>query len=159
VSYTLLKIIPADRRHLPPAETHEPALDLLAELTQGSEPEVRVFDRVQFIDPGENIEAMICPRCGNRLAMNWTPEHTAYFEWYGDIVEEEESVGADFYNVVTPCCRQSVPFADLQFVEGGFAMFELQVMDPEIDYPMSGEMQSKVEAALGCPVKQVWARY
>ena len=41
----------------------------------------------------------------------------------------------------------------------GFATFELQVMDPEIDYPMSSEMQSKVEAARGYPLKQVWARY
>ena len=129
------------------------------ELTGGWEPEAKVYYRLEYVDPGEYIEAIICPRCGMRLKMDWLPEDEPYYGWYGDIVQQEQEEGAESLQVVTPCCKQSVPFKELQFIEGGFAMFELQVSNPEIDYPMPAEMQSKVEAILGCRVTQIWARY
>ncbi len=159
MSDTVLKLIPTEPRHVPAAETHEKALEVLVELTQGWEPEAQVFDQLQYIDPDEWIEAINCPRCGKRLELDGKPEHEAYWDWYNEIVEQEEEHGAESLQVVMPCCKASVPFTDLQIVNGGFAMFELQVSDPEVDCPMPADMQSKVEQAVGCRLKQVWARY
>jgi hypothetical protein len=159
MSSTVLKLIPTDMRHVPSTETHQKALEVLVELTRGWEPEATAFGRLEYIDPGEDIEAIICPRCQARLEMDWALEDSKHSEWYSDIVEQEQACGPDSLQVVTPCCQQTVRFTELQFVDAGFAMFELTVLDPGIDYPMSAEMLSNVEAALGCPLKQVWAHY
>jgi hypothetical protein len=159
MSETLLRLIPVDPRHVPPPETHQPALALLEQLVPGEETEVRVYEKLEYMDPGEWIEAVICPRCGTRLVMDWSPEHTPYFEWYCDVVHQADQLGAESTQVVMPCCQANLPFAALRFEDAGFARFQLAIWNPDIDCPMPAEHQGQLEAVLGCGLRQVWGRY
>lgn len=159
MSDTVLKLIPIDRHYVPPQDRHQPALDLLRRLTKGWEPEVRVHQDVEYVDAGESLNAVICPRCGIRLPMDGLPENERYADWYSDIVQEEVEKGLGKVRVIMPCCQAVVPFADLNFDDGGFARFELVVSNPGINYPLPAEHQAQIEALLSCKVRQLWARY
>lgn len=75
MSDTMVKVIPVDLSHIPPTHRHKPALDLLTSLAQRcEEPEIRVYEKVQYIDAGENETGAICPRCGHRLSFDCWPK-------------------------------------------------------------------------------------
>jgi hypothetical protein len=157
MSTHVLKIIPTDRRYVPAQETHEPALKLLEELAPG-ETEVNTYENLQYIDAGEALERIVCPRCRSALSLYKDP---AIMDWYEQIVEEDtEKGGVESVNVITPCCNANVPFEELEFEEGGFALFELAVWDPDLpEYQLPASSMAELEKALGCALKQVWAHY
>jgi hypothetical protein len=153
----MLKIIPTDCRYVPARETHEPARELLEELLD-AETDVRVYENLQYIDAGEALETIVCPRCISVLSLYKEP---AIMDWYDQIAEEEAEKGSvESLNVITPCCNANVPFEELEFKEGGFALFELAVTDPDLpDRELPPSSIAELEKALGCALKQVWAHY
>jgi hypothetical protein len=76
---------------------------------------------------------------------------------YIDAGRTEQS--ADGVRTVMPCCGVEVPFEAVRFGHSGFAVFELVVSNPDADYPLGSEVVGQLEAVLGCPLRQVWARY
>jgi|SRR5688572_1521218 len=90
----VLKIIPTDRRHVPARDTHEPALELLLELAPGEMPEVRASEKLMYIDAGEALERIVCPRCRSALDRYKEP----ISEWYAQI--DEETTKKDVESVI-----------------------------------------------------------
>jgi hypothetical protein len=151
----VLKVIPADRRYLPARETHAPALKLLQELAPG-EGEVRSSEKLMYIDAGEALEKIVCPRCRSALDVYKEPVS----EWYSQIDEELTQNDVESLNVVTPCCNASVPFSELEFEDGGIARFEIVIWNPDLpEYRVPASSMAELETVLGCSLKQVWAHY
>jgi hypothetical protein len=151
----LLKVIPTDRRYLPARETHQPALKLLQEHAPG-EGEVRASEKLMYIDAGEALERIVCPRCRSILDRYKEPIN----EWYSQIDEELTEKDVESLNVITPCCNASVPFEELGFEDGGIARFELVIWNPDLpDYQLPASSMAELEKVLGCSLKQVWAHY
>jgi hypothetical protein len=64
----VLSIIPIDQNYIPNAAAQQIAVALLQEmLPDGEMCEAKAYDRLQFIDQGENCEAVLCPSCGKRF--------------------------------------------------------------------------------------------
>ncbi|VTR99367.1 hypothetical protein [Tuwongella immobilis] len=159
MSDTVVKVIPADPRYVPPAAVHQPALDLLIRLAPRCEdPSIRVHRKVQYVDAGEYEEGATCPHCGQHLVFNFFVEDDPPANWYREIVHQTE-LHAEGVPTVMPCCGAEVPFEEVRFDSSGFARFELIVSNPDTPYPLPDGAMRQLEAVVGCPLRQVWARY
>ena len=61
MSDTYLRIIPDDPNFVPSAEREATVRQLLMALLPGTEIVAKHSEEVQFIDPGENFERVMCP--------------------------------------------------------------------------------------------------
>ena len=156
-----LKIIPTAPEHVPPKSRHQLALTLLETfLPDGEEFEAQVYDKTEFIDQGENIEAVICPSCTKRSTLDHSTDDNPIVTWWYDLAESMED--ADVTKIITemPCCRQRVRLMDIEFDwPAGFARFELNVMNPNVRGNLTIPQLEQLETILGCPLKQVRAHY
>jgi hypothetical protein len=159
MSDVVVKVIPADPRHIPQQETHQTALNLLTRLAPGGEyPAARIHRNLQYVDAGEYEEGATCPRCARRLHFDWSAEHEAEMDWFREIVHQTEA-SAEGAQTKMPCCGAEALFEEVQFENSGFAMFELLISNPDIPYPLPPASIQQLESVLGCSLKQVWARY
>ncbi len=159
MSDTVVKLVPADPRHVPPPPTHRPALDLLVQFAlECEDPNVRTYHTLQYVDAGEYEEGASCPRCGHHLTFDWAPEHEAEMDWYREIVHETEE-RVEGVRTIMPCCGAEVLFEEVRFDSSGFAKFELVISNPAVPYPLPAEAMRQLELVLGCPLLQVWAKY
>jgi len=156
-----LKIIPADPHHVPPAECHARAVAYIEKLfPQGEECAADVYDAVQFIDQGENLEAVICPACGARTKIDFFSDRDAGLQWWYELGEEIEQTSAESIVTAIPCCHTSVRLVDLEFDwPAGFARFEVSIRNPNVAENLSVEQLAELEAVLGCKLRQVRAHY
>lgn len=161
MSSDYLKLVPADPHYVPDQAAQEKAIAALeALLPEGSECEAQDFGHVAFIDQGENIEAIICPVCSNRLALYDSPDAPTIQEWWYSIMDQVEDGSADGITVALPCCSHSVPLTTLRFDwPAAFARFELSILDPGIGENLSKEQLAQFEKILGCELIQVRAHY
>jgi hypothetical protein len=59
-----IKLIPTDTSYVPSKPLRIEAIRLLEQmLPEGEECEAEVYDRVTFIDQGENLSIIVCPSC------------------------------------------------------------------------------------------------
>ena len=156
-----LKIIPTSPDHVPPKRTHKRAVALLESFfPEGEEFESEVYDKTEFIDQGENIEAAICPNCKKRLNLDHSNEDDPIVAWWYGLSETMED--ADLTSITTkmPCCGQIACLMDIEFDwPAGFARFELNVMNPNVKDNLTKTQLLQLEEILGCPLKQVRAHY
>ncbi len=127
---------------------------------EGEEFESEVYDKTEFIDQGENIEAVICPSCQKRLNLDHFNEDDSIGAWWYGLSESMEE--ADLTSITTkmPCCGQTVNLMDIAFDwPAGFARFELNVMNPNVKDNLTKTQLLQLEEILGCPLKQVRAHY
>lgn len=159
MSSDYLKLVPADAHFLPTAAAREEAVAALeALLPEGSECSARDFGHVAFIDQGENLEAILCPACSCRLGLFDGPNASAISEWWHGAIDEVEST--EGVVVTMPCCSRTVPLASLRFDwPAEFARFELSILDPGIQDPLSADQLAQFEKILECELRQVRAHY
>jgi hypothetical protein len=152
----ILKIIPMDRAHVPAHETHRPALELLEQLAPG-ETEIRASEELRYIDAGEALAWIVCPRCRARLDM-YQESHAA---WYSQVDEQLSATDPESLTVTMPCCKADVRFTELELEDGGgFARFEIAVWNPDVsEYQLPAASMALLEKVLGCPLRQIWAHY
>ncbi len=160
-----LKIIPEDLSFVPDESGYEKAIQKLESWTpDGEEVEIQVYDHVEFIDQGENLEAIICPACNKRL--NKLDDNLVNDWW------ENANLGADMTKgegvfrlddscvVKMPCCRKEVKFTDLKFDwPAGFARFELSAHNPYLESNLSDDRLHELEEILVCKLIQIRASY
>jgi hypothetical protein len=156
-----LKIIPASPDHVPPKRTHLYALTLLeAFFPEGEDFQVGIYDGIEFIDQGENIEAVICPACMKRLEMNHFTEGDPIVAWWYDLSETMENTAVTSITTKMPCCGRVVRLTELEFDwPAGFARFELNVMNPNVAENLTQSQLHELEQILGCQLRQVRAHY
>lgn len=162
----MLKLIPAERGFVPKRSTHERAIRKLQEFTpDGEEVEVRVYPHLEFIDQGENLEAILCPACKRRLEINHSDDDPIDDWWYAVNDAADVHHGEDVFELNPravcrmPCCQAKVKFIDLEFdLPGGFSKFALTAFNPEID-DLTATQLRELETILGCSLKVIWAYY
>ncbi len=161
MSLDLLRLIPVDAAYVPNGAARQRAVAALeAMLPEGRNCEAIVHERIQFIDQGENIEAIICPLCATRLPLHDHASFTSNQTWWHHAVDRLEATSADQVTVVMPCCSRSTIFASLQFDwPAGFAKFELTIEDASIGENLSAVELKTFEDLLGCRLLQVRAHY
>lgn len=156
-----LKIIPADTHHVPPVERHIKAVEYLKDLLPGGEEcTVDVYDTVQFIDQGGNMEAIICPACGARHEIDHSSDEDPVLQWWCTLGDQMELRPAESIVTTTSCCRAQVRLIDLEFDwPAGFARFELSIRNPNISENLATPQLAELETILGCALRQVRAHY
>ena len=163
MSTSMLKIIPTDQDYVPSAEQQADAVAVFGEMVGYGEIEARVYEDLEFIDAGEYCGYVLCPSCGNRVAINPFEGTDLAQDWYYKLVEAitARTTPIRQFQTTMPCCRASVALTSLQFdMPAGFARFELCATDPDIENStLSAEQVNKLEAALGCHLEQIEARY
>lgn len=161
MSDDVLKIIPHDPEFVPEASTYDQAVALLGEiLPDGEMCEAKAFDRLEFIDPGANLEAVVCPACGVRLELDPFTEEDPGMAWWYNMQDSMQDSSVESVATALPCCRTVVPFKTLQFDwPAGFARFELSIWNPGIARNLNDEELGELETIFGCKLKQVRAHY
>ncbi|MGI9235560.1 MAG: hypothetical protein ACR2RD_18155 [Woeseiaceae bacterium] len=161
MSDDVLKIIPSDCQFVPDAGTHTKAVQLLESmLPDGEMCEVESFDNVEFIDAGSNLEAILCPACGDRFELDPFTEGDAGMTWWYKVQDSMMGITVEDLQTTMPCCNASIPFTTLSFDwAAGFARFELSIWNPNISRTLNEEELTKLERTLGCELRQVRAHY
>ena len=161
---------------MPDACTHQQAVQRLEEFfTEHEGVSVRIYPHLEFIDQGENLEAIICPSCAARLVIDYFNEDDPIREWWDQAnLEADVHHGEDVFELNPgagcrmPCCQAEVKFIDLEFDwPGGFARFELTIDNPQVERPIDNPQSDtltpaqlhELEAILGCQLRLIWARY
>jgi hypothetical protein len=157
MSDDVLKLIPADPHFLPAIGAQKVAISALEKLLpEGEMCEAEDYGYVTFIDPGENLEAILCPACDAQLKLYGTPEAAENYNWWHSIVDELADGEFEGVSGEMPCCKKTVPLTSLKFNwPGGFARFELWIWNPGIGENLTQEF----EAMLGCNLLQIRAHY
>ena len=169
MSERVLKIIPTDQDYVPSAEQQAKAVVVLREMVPYGEFETRVYEDLEFIDQGQYCEFVVCPSCGNRVAVTPFGGTDLAQGWYRALIDAivDRATPVRQFQTTMPCCGASVALTSLQFdMPAGIARFELCAVDPYIESDVKGgvtilsaEQLNKLEAALGCKLKQIEARY
>jgi hypothetical protein len=151
VSDDFLRIIPLEPGHVPAPRARDKALALLRSLLpRAAEVRAILQDEVFFVDQGENLEEIRCPRCRATLGPEW---------W---MTEMDRAGGAQFSDlaVVVPCCGAATSLHDLDYDwPAGFARFVLQVREPALAGWLDDTAVARLEKALGAKVRQIRTRY
>jgi hypothetical protein len=158
VSVDLLRLIPTDQNYIPDSSQRRDALALLKTwCPDADEIEATVYDKLTFIDQGENCEAVLCPSCNARMRTNEGDR------WWWDLTEEiyVEKRSIAHLRVTMPCCAADIPFPSLRFDwPAGFAHFELCVQNPGLDDNLLAPVElRKLEDVLNCKLMQIRTHY
>ena len=169
MSTRVLKIIPADQEYVPSPEQQADAVAVFREMVRYGEIEATVYEDLEFIDAGQYSEAVLCPSCGNRVAVTPFEGSDLAQDWYRNLDEAitARTTPVRQFQTTMPCCGATVSLTSLQFdMPAGIARFELCAVDPDIVADVKGgvttlsaEQLNKLETALGCQLKQIEARY
>jgi len=161
VSDNYLRLIPADMWFRPDQVAAQGAVRLLQEaLPEADQVMAEQYDYPVFIDQGANIESIRCPACSQRRSFSHSDGSEANLEWWQDLIEHLDGENVADAVVTMPCCQSEVPFHRLEFDwPAGVASFELSILNPGIGNPLDPAIIVRVENALGCRVREVWAHY
>jgi hypothetical protein len=147
MSTTVLRYIPEEPTFVP-GEDEIVASRVLLTRSAGKAAQARVSESVEFVDPGEGLDRVLCPACGQQLEMEW---------WQERMTAAAEDAFRDL-GVTVPCCGAETSLHDLEYDQpAGFARFILEVEDPD-----GAEDKVDVEALeriVGCMLRRVVARY
>ena len=155
MSDSYIRLIPADPSWQPAPEAADAATAYVRSLFAGpgdgaDEVAHEYFEKVEFIDAGENTERVTCPSCREEIGLEWV---------VGVISERYPDLGDLGVNV--PCCGAALSLNDLEYDwPVGFARFEITVLNGTRDvYELQPAELTTVEELLGHPVRQVLAHY
>ncbi len=149
MSDNYLRLIPTDPEYVPSSQQIRRALSVIAANPLQSEPEVIITDNVEFIDAGSNWEAVYCPRCGLEIDMRW---------WRDDAMDRAHETRFRDLSVKMPCCGVETSLNELRYVwPCGFAKFQISFLGPGRD--LEPVVVERIAAALGTPLRKIWAHY
>ena len=150
MSDQFLVVVPADPK-APLPDTAGALRIALANIAGTEEARIKDYGKLQFIDCGENAEAIHCSSCGAEISalvwLRWMDE-----DWHGED-------GFHLHRHVTPCCESDLTLNDLEYrMPQGFARFVLEATNPSIEQ-LPEHLARSLSAALGCEIRAIWARY
>jgi hypothetical protein len=74
-----ISIFPKDPRFVPPLKAQQQAVDFMRRIIGGAdEVTSEVSENVRFIDCGENLERIRCPKCGKEIPREWWQDQMEY---------------------------------------------------------------------------------
>src|SRR5262245_16593083 len=125
--------------------------------------QARVYDDLTFIDQGEYCEVVLCPSCGDHVAVNSLTGSDLGYRWDHDMLEDVAAGGPlRTFKTTISCCGASVPFTSLQFdMPAGFAASSS--VSPARALTTRSIFRAaqlgELEAVLGCKLTQIEAGY
>ena len=145
-----LRLVPEDPAFVPPEDAREEACEALrAALPRAEEVTASVTEILRFVDPGTNLERILCPACAKDLDRGW---------WQGHM---DHAATREFRNlrVTVPCCGTATSLDRLDYEwPAGFARFVLEASNPNVS-ELPGQQMRSLGRLLGCRLRQIWARY
>ena len=123
-------------------------MNVLIALVPDSDVVAKHSDEVQFFDPGENFERVLCPNCRADLTDAWR-------------LAMDRAWSTRFSNLrfKTPCCGSSSDLNQLVYEwPAGFARFVLEVSGFNVGQFVPEQQLHRVAESLGCPVRQLLSR-
>ncbi len=149
MSDSYLRLIPTDPDYVPSSGQIQQALAIISANPLGSEPAVKITDDVEFIDAGTNLSAVYCPLCGSEINWRW---------WADDAMNRAYATRFRDLTIKTPCCGFQTNLNDLRYDwPCGFARFEISFLGPRRN--LEPGMVERIAAALGTPLRKIWAHY
>lgn len=140
-----VKIIPADPQIVPDAAAVVRVEQLLKHSYRSDVPIAgRTSEHIQFRDNGENLENILCPKCGSDLQPYWMDwlDHSYDNSHFADRI------------VTTPCCGLAVDLNDLDYRWlVGFSRFEISLMNA--GGTVSQAHLQQIAEIFGFPVKLI----
>jgi hypothetical protein len=161
MSDDVLKIVPTDCEYVPNIESHQKAIELLESiLPDGEMCQVNVYENIEFIDQGENLDTVICPNCKTKSELDIYDEHNPV-RVVIDRMEESFSKTQPIEAIIEmPCCNNCIPVHTIEFDwPAAFAKSELSIWNPNIKDNLSNDDLGKFEELFGCKLKQIRAYY
>jgi hypothetical protein len=142
-----IALIPEDPRFVPNAESQRRARERFFEIAPDAwEIDIKVSEKFEFFDCGENFERIRCPGCGSEIPV----------EWWRDRMEEDYEDGFKLATYATPCCDERGTLHDFVYEwPQGFGRFAIDAMNPNI-----GELELKYkrefEEILGTKLRVIY---
>ncbi len=150
---------------MPDESTYAEAIKKLESWTpDGEEVDAKVYDHVEFIDQGDNLETIICPACNKRLDKVGDELIADWWEYANLIADMTKGNGVfrldESCTIKMPCCQKESKFTDLKFDwPAGFARSELIAHNPYLEFDLSSDRLHELERILGSKLIQIWAHY
>jgi hypothetical protein len=153
----ILRIHATDAQYRPDPVQEEALVDLLRDLfPHAAEMQRHSYDRPRYLDAGSALEAVTCSKCARELPV--TDEDDEPGPWWLEAMSRQHEAGPEA-EVRLPCCGAPQPFRALVTRPAtGFALFEVQVHEPEAP-PLPAGRLAELRTALGCDCLQVVARF
>lgn len=148
MSSTILKIIPTDATYLPDKAKQDEAKDFLSKAYRSGKINFINYDRIEFVDQGENFESVSCNLCGQNLEIE---------KWHEAMNKAYESQFSNLRFIV-PCCNENISLNDLTYyLPAGFAKFIISISDPQKN--VEEKDLNELSGLLQTPLKIIWAHY
>jgi hypothetical protein len=161
MSDDVLKLIPKDPEFVPTQAAQVAAISALEKLLpEGEMCEAEVYDTLTFIDQGENLEAVVCPSCGRRTAIDFGSDEDPGQAWWYQLSDELEDNDPSTMTTEMPNCEHRIKVVEIGFEwPAGFARFELSIYNPNTTENLNNSELRKLEEILSCELLQVRAHY
>jgi hypothetical protein len=142
-----ITLIPEDPWFVPDEARRQRARDRFAEMApDADEVELKVSEKVNFFDCGENFERIRCPSCGAEVPV----------PWWQDRMDKDYSDGFTLQSYATPCCGASWTLHDLVYEwPQGFGRFALDAMNPNLG-EMDDGFRRELEEILGTRLRVIY---
>ena len=149
VSEYALRLIPEDPAFVPPEAARRAACEALqAALPRAEDVTGRVSETLEFVDPGRNLERILCPKCGAAIER----------AWWDEVMRSARAKRFESLRVITPCCRATTTLDELDYEwPAGFARFVLEAVNPNVS-ELPGQQLRAIGRILGCRLRQIWSR-
>lgn len=109
-----------------------------------------ITDNLEFIDCGNNLVNITCPKCGKEISFDWWNEAM-------DIACEDEFKKLD---IILPCCGETSSLNDLRYdFKCGFACCSINVTNPETLIDDDETLIESIQKILDCDINVIVAHY
>jgi hypothetical protein len=144
-----IALIPEDPRFVPDLAKCERARDRFSQIAPDAEEiEIRVSEKVQFFDCGQNFERIRCPSCSAEIPVDW---------WQNRMGDDYDSGdGFKLATYATPCCAKKCTLHELVYEwPQGFGRFALDAMNPDIG-KLDETYKREFESILGTTLRVIY---
>ena len=150
MSDSFLRIIPQEPDFLPSEEATQAIVSAMRSLVSAqSSIKSKQFPGIQFVDQGGNFERVLCPNCQRDVTDQWPAWMT-----------ESAKSGFSSRSVGFTCCGMETDLNDLIYQwPAGFSRFVLEIVSPNPSGWLAEGDQCRIEAILGCRIRQILAHY
>lgn len=122
MSEYFVKLIPCVHTYRTNVKNAEAAVEMLKQLVEADEITFRQSEKPEFVDCGDQLSEIRCPRCGALIPQDW---------WNARMDEMNQ---ADHFLVLEqdmPCCGKKVSFNHLHYdAPCGFSCLEFTIRNP-----------------------------
>jgi hypothetical protein len=145
-----LKIIPVDYKLEVTEAKNQSIVELITSTFPENEISFEIKNKIDFVDPGINLETISCPHCGREVDFE---------EWQQEMTKAGESDFAEMY-FVTLCCSKETNLNNLKYdAASGFSKYQATIINPDYEKVNQEKLISLIEKQTGLTMKLIWAQY